>query len=37
MVGPNEWGSNPPYVYVATVKLLSDHTWEVQEKNKDQF
>ena len=37
MVGPNEWGSNPPYEFVATVKMLSDHTWEVQEKNKDQF
>ena len=31
MVGPQEWGSNPPYNFVASVKLLSDHTWEIQE------
>lgn len=30
MVGPQEWGSNPPFEFVASVKLLSDHTWEVQ-------
>ncbi len=31
MVAPHEWGKNPPYEYQATVKLLSDHTWEVLE------
>ena len=31
LVGPAEWGPRPPYDYVATVKLLSDHTWEVLE------
>ncbi len=31
MVGPEEWGPNPPFTFIATVKLLSDHTWEVQE------
>ncbi len=32
MVGPNEWGkSGMPYNnFIATVKLLSDHTWEIQ-------
>ncbi len=30
MIGPKEWGKNPPFEFVATVKLLSDHTWEVQ-------
>jgi hypothetical protein len=30
MVGPGEWGSNPPFEFIASVKLLSDHTWEVQ-------
>jgi hypothetical protein len=29
MVSPQEWGPNPPYRFVATVELLSDHTWEV--------
>lgn len=29
LVAPQEWGSKPPYEFVATVKLLADHTWEV--------
>lgn len=30
MIGPNAWGkSGAPYSYVATVKLLADHTWDV--------
>jgi len=30
MVGPNEWGKSMPFEsYVATVKLLSDHTWDI--------
>ncbi len=33
MVGPNEWGKSTPYEFKATVKLLSDHTWETQEEN----
>ena len=31
MVAPEEWGSNTPYEFIATVKLLSDHTWEIQD------
>ena len=31
MVAPKEWGKNPPYEFVSTVKLLADHTWEVLE------
>ena len=31
MVGPREWGAQPPYPFVATVRLLADHTWEVLE------
>ena len=31
LVAPAEWGARPPYDFVATVKLLSDHTWEVVE------
>jgi len=30
MISPEEWGKAFPYVkFVARVKLLSDHTWEV--------
>jgi len=33
MVGPQEWGKSIPFKkYLATVKLLSDHTWEVLDK-----
>ena len=33
MVGPKEWGRKIPFKhYVATVKLLSDRTWEILEK-----
>jgi len=32
MVAPEEWGDRMPYeVYIARVKLLADHTWEVLE------
>lgn len=31
LVGPKEWRKNPPFTYVATVRLLSDHTWDVEE------
>ncbi len=34
MISPEEWGSNMPYQgFVAQVKLLADHTWEVIESN----
>ena len=29
LVSPGEWGPNPPYAYVASVRLQADHTWEV--------
>jgi hypothetical protein len=35
MVAPEEWGSNPPYEYVANCRLLADHTWEVIESRMD--
>jgi len=29
-VGPNEWGKSMPFEsFVATVTLLSDHTWDI--------
>jgi hypothetical protein len=33
MIGPQEWGKELPFhKYLAAVKLLSDHTWEVLDK-----
>ena len=29
MVAPSEWGRSNPLEFVATVKLLADHTWEI--------
>lgn len=31
LVSPDEWGTKPPYSFVAKVSLLSDHTWDVLE------
>ncbi len=31
MIAPNEWGRTNPLSFVATVKLLADHTWEIVE------
>jgi len=34
MISPDEWGNHLPYQsFVAEVKLLADHTWEVIESN----
>ncbi len=32
MVSPEEWGKNLPYVFIAEVCLLADHTWNVLRK-----
>ena len=29
MISHEEWGSNCPYEFLNTVKLLADHTWDV--------
>jgi len=30
MIGPNQWGRRDcPFTFVASVKLLGDHTWEI--------
>ena len=29
LIGPDEWGSKKPYIYLATCQLLYDHTWEI--------
>lgn len=33
LVSPAEWGPKPPYHYIASVKLLADHTWEIIERS----
>lgn len=35
LIGPDEWGENPPYIFKATVRLLADHTWEIQAQASD--
>ena len=36
LIGPKEWGrSKNPITFVATVRLLADHTWDIIEKNPD--
>ena len=29
MIAPSEWGRKNPLEFKATIKLLSDHTWEI--------
>ena len=29
MISPEEWGTRMPYDFLASVRLLGDHTWEV--------
>ncbi|HFA48222.1 MAG TPA: DUF2452 domain-containing protein [Bacteroidetes bacterium] len=29
MISPTEWGRNKPFEFVASAKLLADHTWEI--------
>lgn len=33
MVAPGEWGRTNPLTFVATVKLLADHTWEILDQS----
>lgn len=37
MVSPEEWGKNPPYEYLAKVRLLSDSTWKVLDTVDDEL
>ncbi len=38
LIAPNEWGKSKSYIkYLATVKLLADHTWEVIDKPEDKI
>lgn len=35
MVTVAEWGADPPYIYLASARLLHDHTWDVLKVNQD--
>lgn len=36
LIAPDQWGrSGKDFTFIATVKLLADHTWEVLEKSDD--
>lgn len=36
LIGPLQWGKKGnPFQFVASVKLLADHTWDILEKNED--
>ena len=36
LIAPNQWGrSKKSFEFVATVRLLADHTWDILEKNGD--
>lgn len=35
MVSPAEWGPRIPFRFIATIKLLADHTWEVIERREE--
>jgi hypothetical protein len=34
MIGPDQWGKSKSLpTYIATIKLLADHTWDILDKN----
>lgn len=35
MVSPAEWGDKIPYSYIATIRLLGDHTWDIIERKEE--
>ncbi len=36
LIGPNQWGlTKNNYLFIATLRLLADHTWDVLTKNPD--
>lgn len=38
LIGPKEWGRSKPFKkYIATVKLLADHTWDVLERGEEEI
>lgn len=38
LIGPKEWGRSKPFEkYIATVKLLADHTWDILERGEEEI
>jgi len=37
LIAPSEWGRSSQPSFIACVKLLSDYTWDILEKNEDLF
>lgn len=38
MVGPDEWGRSMPFTrYIATVRLMGDHTWEILKRGYEEI
>lgn len=36
LIAPNQWGrSKKTFVFIATLRLLADHTWDILEKNNE--
>ena len=36
LIGPDQWGrSKKSFQFIATVRLLADHTWDIINKNED--
>lgn len=36
LIAPNQWGrSKKTFVFIATLRLLADHTWDIIEKNNE--
>ena len=33
LIAPDEWRGHKPMTYIAKVKMLSDHTWKVEESH----
>ncbi|HMQ07273.1 MAG TPA: DUF2452 domain-containing protein [Saprospiraceae bacterium] len=37
LVAPEEWKRNAPFLFIATVKLMADHTWEIINQSPESF
>jgi hypothetical protein len=38
LIAPNQWGrSKNTFTFIATVRLLADHTWDILEKADEEF
>ena len=33
LISPDEWRGDPPYIFLATVELMADHTWDIIKKS----